>query len=242
MKMLLLGRRVDSMLLVQLVVALLVMVIGIASGKDREMTVDVAAGEKYCFFHTVNDREGAEFDVEYQVIEGGEMDVNFILNSPSGAVLVSEKKKTDGTHKTIPNEVGDYRFCFDNSFSRFSSKLVFFDLTTNEEDETKDWSKITVEDTLVDMRLEDFRMSMDKVKKSLEKASKIQDILRVFELRDRSVQESNFDRVNTWSVIQIAVMVTVAIIQVIMVRSLLDDKSTFHRMFAQEKIQSTLRT
>ena len=33
-----------------------------------------------------------------QVVEGGELDVNFMVTSPTGRVLISEMRKTDGEH------------------------------------------------------------------------------------------------------------------------------------------------
>lgn len=39
-------------------------------------------------------------------------------------------------------------------------------------------------------------------------------MLRVFELRDRSIMEANFERVNLWSIINLIVMVSVCLLQV----------------------------
>ena len=46
------------------------------------------------------------------------------------------------------------------------------------------------------------------------KVRHIQDTLRAFEARDRNVAESNYVRVNYWSIIQIGVMLLVGLIQV----------------------------
>ena len=66
---------------------------------------------------------------------------------------------------------------------------------------------------------------LNKVKSHLDKAQQTQNILRVFEARDRSIQEDNFSRVNTWSGIQLGVMITVGLMQVILIRSLFEDRS-----------------
>ncbi len=42
-------------------------------------------------------------------------------------------------------EAGDHMFCFDNSFSRFSNKLTFFEIITEEPDPT--WEKLNELDT-----------------------------------------------------------------------------------------------
>jgi len=55
---------------------------------------------------------------------------------------------------------------------------------------------------------------MNRVRTYLTKVRHIQDTLRAFEARDRNVAESNYVRVNYWSIIQIAVMLFVGLIQV----------------------------
>jgi protein ERP2 len=55
---------------------------------------------------------------------------------------------------------------------------------------------------------------MNRVRTQLTKVRHIQDTLRAFEARDRNIAESNYVRVNSWSIIQIGVMLLVGLIQV----------------------------
>lgn len=66
--------------------------------------------------------------------------------------------------------------------------------------------------------------TINNVKSRLGKSVQIQTLLRAFEARDRNLQESNFDRVNFWSVVNLIVMTLVSAVQVFLVRSLFDDK------------------
>lgn len=66
--------------------------------------------------------------------------------------------------------------------------------------------------------------TINNVKARLGKSVQIQTVLRAFEARDRNLQESNFDRVNFWSVVNLIVMMLVSTVQVYLVRSLFDDK------------------
>ena len=66
--------------------------------------------------------------------------------------------------------------------------------------------------------------TINSVKARLGKSAQIQTVLRAFEARDRNIQESNFERVNVWSVINMFVMVLVSGVQVYLLRSLFDDK------------------
>lgn len=69
-----------------------------------------------------------------------------------------------------------------------------------------------------------YQDTINNVKSRLGKSVQIQTLLRAFEARDRNLQESNFDRVNFWSVVNLAVMTVVSAVQVFLVRSLFDDK------------------
>ncbi|KAH0507267.1 Transmembrane emp24 domain-containing protein 1 [Microtus ochrogaster] len=94
--------------------------------QDGEFTFLLPAGRKQCFYQSAP--ANASLETEYQVIGGAGLDVDFTLESPQGVLLVSESRKADGVHTVEPTEAGDYRLCFDNSFSTISEKLVFFEL------------------------------------------------------------------------------------------------------------------
>ena len=55
---------------------------------------------------------------------------------------------------------GDYQFCIDNSFSRFSDKVVFFELMTDEEDERMQMDMDYDMESNYEMKIEDFRVSV----------------------------------------------------------------------------------
>lgn len=61
-----------------------------------------------------------------------------------------------------PTEEGDYQICFDNSFSRFSEKMVFFEviLENSATDATVDeeWARLGDPENLLEYKLEDIRV------------------------------------------------------------------------------------
>ena len=119
-----------------------------------------------CSIHTF-DFELTLLEVEYEVLAGGDLDINYWLYSPSNRVLHSDLKKRDG-HQTLKlEETGEYRFCLDNAFSRFSQKQVYFSLRPlNEhgqqdfEQETEEWMKQVEKDQLGDLqtKLQDIKV------------------------------------------------------------------------------------
>ena len=60
---------------------------------------------------------------------------------------------------------------------------------------------------------------------NLDKARNLQTVLKMFEARDRNIVESNFDRVNFLSCVQLVIMLGVGLTQVIMIRNLFNDGS-----------------
>uniref|UniRef100_A0A3Q2CD19 Transmembrane p24 trafficking protein 5 n=1 Tax=Cyprinodon variegatus TaxID=28743 RepID=A0A3Q2CD19_CYPVA len=162
-----------------------------------------------------------------QVLDGAGLDIDFFISSPSGQLLYSDQRKSDGVHTVETLEDGDYMFCFDNTFSSMSEKLVFFELILDNMDTDEDpdnWKEHVIGIDTLDMKLEDIMDTINNVKSRLGKSVQIQTLLRAFEARDRNIQESNFERVNFWSVVNLVVMMVVSAVQVYLVRSLFEDK------------------
>lgn len=191
---------------------------------DSDFTFTLPAGRKECFYQTM--KKDASLEIEYQVLDGAGLDVDFFISSPSGQVLFSDYRKSDGVH-TVETEDGDYMFCFDNTFSTISEKLIFFELILDNMDadeDPDDWKEYVHGTDTLDMKLEDIMDTINNVKARLDKSGQIQTLLRAFEARDRNLQESNFDRVNFWSMVNLTVMMLVSAVQVYLVRSLFEDK------------------
>ncbi|XP_020774549.1 transmembrane emp24 domain-containing protein 5 [Boleophthalmus pectinirostris] len=191
---------------------------------DSDFTFTLPPGRKECFFQTM--KKDASLEIEYQVLDGAGLDVDFYIASPTGHVLFNDYRKSDGVH-TVETEDGDYMFCFDNTFSSVSEKVIFFELILDNMDadeDPDDWKEYVHGTDMLDMKLEDIMDTINNVKARLSKSVHIQTVLRAFEARDRNLQESNFDRVNFWSITNLIVMVIVSAVQVYLVRSLFEDK------------------
>ncbi|NXG68911.1 TMED1 protein, partial [Baryphthengus martii] len=135
-----------------------------------------------------------------------------------------------------PTEPGDYRLCFDNSFSTISEKLVFFELifdsSRDDEEEEEDdddgdaWMEAAEPEDSLDVKIEDIKESIETMRSRLERSIQMQTLLRAFEARDRNLQESNLGRVNFWSAVNLALLLLVALLQVSLLKSLFQDKRT----------------
>lgn len=197
---------------------------------DREMTINVDAGKQDCFFQPV--KIGDTIDIEYQVIDGGlgDLDISFELAEPIGRIIFADYKKSENVHRHEARVEGDYRICFDNSFSTFNKKTVFFELAVENESDpqsnvwNEDFDGLTPEE-FYDVKVKDIMEYISRIRANLNKARQVQDLIRSYEARDRNVAEENFLKVNAWSMFQICAMVAVGLLQVFMVRSIFETDS-----------------
>ncbi|XP_063056067.1 transmembrane emp24 domain-containing protein 5 [Engraulis encrasicolus] len=211
--------------LLLLLTYLWVSVYGFSQSLDSDFTFTLAPGHKECFYQTM--KSDASLEIEYQVLDGAGLDVDFYLSSPNGHILASDFRKSDGVH-TVETHEGDYMFCFDNTFSTVSEKIIFFELILDnmgeENNEQEEWKQYVHGTDMLDMKLEDIMDTINSVKARLGKSLQIQTVLRAFEARDRNLQESNYERVNVWSFTNLLLMMLVSGIQVYVLRSLFEDK------------------
>ncbi|KAG8199565.1 hypothetical protein JTE90_009404 [Oedothorax gibbosus] len=209
-------------------------------GNENELTIKVPPGLTECFFQRAKAKTSLE--VEYQVIDANfgdvninqKHDINFQLFSPTGRELISDYKQSDAIHRYDVKEDGDYKLCFNNHHSHFSTKTVYFEVfvDSDSDDYNERWDDY---DFLPELQYNDtidqIKISIAKVHTDLSKIKHHQDQLKAIESRDRNLQEHNFTSVNRFSMIIIFVMVVVGAVQVIMVRSLFEEQSKLHKIF-----------
>lgn len=65
------------------------------------------------------------------------------------------------TFRIEPTEEGDYRICFDNSFSHMSEKIVYVEVIVDaaeQDDEDEDWAGLAGPEDTLEYKLEDIRV------------------------------------------------------------------------------------
>ncbi|KAJ1350213.1 hypothetical protein KIN20_005951 [Parelaphostrongylus tenuis] len=209
---------------------------GLTTALELDLTVDIPAGKFECYFQPVDINKYKTMELDYQVVDGGDLNINFFLLL-GGNKLAEDLMKTDGSHRVDLKAAGDYQICFDNSFSYQARKVVFFEiflLDEKGEADERDMLKIGVKDgssnlEALDIPIAGFLDATNRIKSQLNKVEYYQAILRAHEARDRSVMTANFDRVTLWSCIHTIVMIGVGVLQVFLLRSLFEDNSKVGR-------------
>merc|ERR1712018_724655 len=98
---------------------------------DTDYTIKVHAGKRDCYFEDI--KSDQPFELEYQVIDGGDLDITFQMIDPRGKIVATDIRKEDGVHTVETPVDGPYQFCFDNGFSRMTDKVIFFEIFTDDD-------------------------------------------------------------------------------------------------------------
>ncbi|KAG5898576.1 hypothetical protein JTB14_016588 [Gonioctena quinquepunctata] len=219
-------------------ICLLVCILEVTNALEKELTIFVDPGKETCFYQSA--KAGETIDIEYQVIDGGHgnLDIIFRLVDPTGRILLVDFKKTENNHRADAAMQGDYRFCFDNTFSSYNKKAVFFELIIEGGEDNGEWDSdenfnfnTVQQDQIYEMKLQDVQAIVNSVRNHLNKARSLQDLIKSTEARDRNIAEESYFKVNTYSIIQLLLMVVVGFVQVVMVRSLFDERSKAHKIW-----------
>lgn len=179
----------------------------------------VEAGKEDCYFQYVN--TGVTFYVNLQVIRGGDGKAGFVVRNPDGVLVVPYQWLSNSDYQDVVKNAGYFSICIDNHFSKYSSKLVNLYITLIRYDE---WDKYAREIKALNVSVENFTSGIMHVEKNINKMIQSQHLSRSREARDLSLLMNNNFYVQTWSLMQIIVIMITTTIQVYFVRKLFEVK------------------
>uniref|UniRef100_A0A8D3CNK2 isocitrate dehydrogenase (NADP(+)) n=1 Tax=Scophthalmus maximus TaxID=52904 RepID=A0A8D3CNK2_SCOMX len=104
----------------------------VAAVLATELTFELPDNEKQCFHEELE--EGVRFDIDFQVIAGGNYDVDCFVTDPQSNVLYNEKKKQYDSFSHTTAMQGVYKVCFSNEFSSFTYKTVYLEFRHGDEE------------------------------------------------------------------------------------------------------------
>ncbi|RDI85037.1 hypothetical protein Vi05172_g5027 [Venturia inaequalis] len=177
------------------------------------LTYKMHPHEKACFFTNV-DNKGAKIAFYFAVQSGGSFDIDYVVVAPNERIISKGEKERQGDFVFTANDLGEYRFCFNNEMSTFAEKVVDFEIAVENEARAQLPSKqgSTPEQTSV---LEE---SILKISSQLSTINRNQKYFRTRENRNFSTVRSTEKRIFNFSILEGLVMVTMAGLQVFVVR------------------------
>ena len=175
-----------------------------------QLTFELPDNEVQCFYESIN--KGVNTIVEFQVVTGGNYDVDMTMKSPRGKILYQDQKKQYDSFKHMADTEGVYEVCFSNEFSTFTHKVVFLDWQIG--DEAPLISPSSPEKAMTFME-----SSAQSIHEKLNQILDDQTHYRLREAQGRAHGEDLNDRVQLWSVAQLIVIVLVGMMQIALIRS-----------------------
>ncbi|XP_029935681.1 transmembrane emp24 domain-containing protein 3 [Myripristis murdjan] len=180
-----------------------------------ELTFELPDNDKQCFYEDLEN--GVKFDIDFQVIAGGNYDVDCFVTDPFNNVLYQERKKQYDSFSHTTTTKGVYKVCFSNEFSTFSHKTVYLDFRAgNEQPLLPDMNRATAL-----TQMESACLSIHEI---LKVVSDSQTWYRLREAHDRIRAEDLHERVTYWSIGETMLLFVVSIGQVLMLRSFFSEK------------------
>jgi hypothetical protein len=185
------------------------------SCESVQLTFELPDNEVQCFYEHVN--KGVSTIVEFQVVTGGNYDVDMTMKAPSGKILYQDQKKQYDSFKHMAEEEGIYEVCFSNEFSTYTHKVVFVDWQVG--DEAPLISPGSPEKAMTFME-----SSVQSIHEKLNQILDDQTHYRLREAQGRAHAEDLHDRVQLWSVAQLIVIFLVAVMQITLIRSFFSNR------------------
>lgn len=206
----------------ELVNIVVLMIFSFTAVIGTELTFELPDNAKECFHEILN--KGVKTTLEFQVVTGGNYDIDVELTGPNKQILYKEQKKQYDSFTWTTTDAGEFRFCFSNEFSTFTHKVVYFDFQAGDE-----------KPLIPDLQHHATAMTqMETSSVTLHESMKVvvdyQTHHRLRESTGRAFAEDLNDRVHWWSVGQSVVILLVGIGQVLVLRSFFTDKRNISSM------------
>ncbi|VDI64115.1 p24 family protein gamma-3 [Mytilus galloprovincialis] len=190
------------------------------------LTFELGDQEKSCFIETFPG--GKSYVFSYQVIRGGNNDVDAWVVSPNGKILYKEQRKEHDEFRFDPSK-GDFQFCFGNEFSTITHKVVYFTISAEEIDSlaVEAGDKKPTAQTMIQDACDEIHSAMTDVFDN-------QVDFRLKESMGRYVAEELNNRIMWWSIGQALTVMIIGFGQVFILKTFFTDKLPSH-----SKLQET---
>ncbi|ELU09870.1 hypothetical protein CAPTEDRAFT_160152 [Capitella teleta] len=188
---------------------------GTMPGSHDELRFDVPPGTGQCFFVPLLATQNIH--VAFEVIRGADRNIDMVLQAPTGQMIDQRLWVSDGQVQAKAITTGDYRVCVDNSFSRFTSKLIYLYIITWQEDE---WDRHSKELANFAVSIENVTNSLRTIDMSIQTARKHIVLARSRAMGDQYSLLDNSTHVQNMSIIMCLVIMASSGFQVFFVKRL----------------------
>ncbi|THC92271.1 hypothetical protein EYZ11_008253 [Aspergillus tanneri] len=185
----------------------------VSSATATALTYRLGANEKACFYTYISELN-TKVAFYFAVQSGGSFDVDYSVVGPGDKVILDGTKERQGDFVFTAQSIGEYRFCFNNEMSTFAEKMVDFEIAIENEERAQLPSRQGASPEQASALEE----SIFKLSAQLSTISRNQKYFRTRENRNFSTVRSTERRIFNFSVIEGLMMVSMAGLQVFVVR------------------------
>jgi len=182
-----------------------------------ELTFDLPDSSRECFHEVIEKNRSAS--LEFQVVTGGQYDVDVSLEDPKQQVIYKQIKTQFDSHQFTTSESGIYKVCFSNEFSTFSHKIVYMDFRVGDE------SPLIPSMEAHATALTALESAAQEIHKNLNNILDYQTHHRLREAQGRKRAEDLNERVLWWSIAETFAILAISITQVLVLRNFFTDRS-----------------
>ncbi|KAI8098926.1 emp24/gp25L/p24 family/GOLD-domain-containing protein [Halteromyces radiatus] len=165
------------------------------------LSVDIQPHSEECFFEDLD--VGDKLTVSYQVGEGGNLDIDFMIIDPEDNLIKSTARESVGNHVVTANKKGKYTYCFSNVMSSVTAKSINFNV--HDMERIQETAKTHIDP--IEREIRELAESIFAIKDE-------QEYLVARERQHRDTAESTNARVKWWSIGQLTLLVAVCFWQV----------------------------
>ncbi|KAI8051220.1 emp24/gp25L/p24 family/GOLD-domain-containing protein [Syncephalis plumigaleata] len=184
------------------------------------LTYWVNQGAHECFYTWVPE-PGRKVAFYFAVQTGGDFDIDFTVTDPNTRVLFNGQKKRQGDYIFTGKSQGEYSFCFDNTQVSSGQKLVDFDITVENEEHR---ASMPVSHPLGAEQASAMDESIFRMSTGISNVLRAQKYFRTRENRNFSTVKSTENRVFWFSFFESATIVTMAAVQVYVVKAFFNNR------------------
>ncbi|ODV62952.1 emp24/gp25L/p24 family protein ASCRUDRAFT_6572 [Ascoidea rubescens DSM 1968] len=181
------------------------------------MSLIVAPFAKECvYYRLLSDHDSLL--VNFQVLSGGDFEIDFDITAPDGSKVIQTKDKRYADYLLRSFGIGEYSFCFVNSFSPNSitnSKKIEFSIELE-----RDVDYFKKQNEINSVKNEELLSynALDEIDRNYAKAKKLMDYLRAREWRNMSTVKSTELRVYYLGMFSAILMVALGVGQATIVQ------------------------
>ncbi|KAF2725200.1 emp24/gp25L/p24 family protein [Polychaeton citri CBS 116435] len=205
----------------RMIIAALAAFLGLLSFTSATaLTYKLMPNERECFYAWV-DKPEAKVAFYFAVQSGGSFDINYAVYGPNRdptkgeRVILGDNKERQGDFVFTALETGEYRFCFDNSVSTFSDKVVDFEISVENEPKNAELPQKAGAST---ESLSGVEETVIRLSSQISTLTRQQKYFRTRENRNFSTVRSTEKRIFNFSLMESGLMVAMAGLQVFIVK------------------------